>query len=64
LPHELTKGVVFIAIDRPFEVEDMVFVRSLEGDYIAREQLIGSSPWRLQRRSGSTSSRLHCPWPS
>jgi len=40
LPHELTKGVVFIAIDRPFEVEDMVFVRSLEGDYIAREQLI------------------------
>ena len=39
LPHVRTQGVVFVAIDRPYEVDGVSFVRTLEGDYLALDDV-------------------------
>lgn len=40
VPHERTRGVVFVALDRPHTVGDVVFYRTLEGDFIAEDALV------------------------
>jgi len=44
LPHVRTEGVVFVALDKPYAVDGEVFVRTLEGDYIAHDQLVPVTP--------------------
>lgn len=44
LPHEATSGVVFVALDRPYEVGGISYHRTLDGDYVAEDDLVEVEP--------------------